>query len=45
MVPGRFEEKEFSRIFNQKSATLNLSNSQEAELILSALQQADLIKE
>lgn len=41
---GRLEEKEFSKIFNQKSATLNLSNGQQAELFLSALQQAGLIK-
>ncbi|WP_142885244.1 hypothetical protein, partial [Klebsiella pneumoniae] len=33
---GRLEEKEFSKIFNQKSATLNLSNGQQAELFLSA---------
>lgn len=41
---GRLEQKEFSKIFNQKSATLNLSNGQQAELFLSALQQAGLIK-
>ncbi|WP_426577136.1 DNA-binding protein [Xenorhabdus stockiae] len=41
---GKLEEKEFIKIFNQKSATLNLSNSQEAELFLLALQQAGFIK-
>ncbi|MFH6838482.1 DNA-binding protein [Providencia sp. 2024EL-00732] len=35
---------EFAKIFNQKSATLNLSNIQEAEQFLSALEQAELIK-
>lgn len=41
---NRLEEKEFAKVFNQKSATLNLGNSQEAELLLSALQQAGLIR-
>ncbi|MFG7771090.1 hypothetical protein ACG0TE_07670, partial [Klebsiella pneumoniae] len=41
---SRLEEKEYTKIFYQKSATLNLDKPQEAELFLSALQQANLIK-
>ncbi|BBV00382.1 DNA-binding protein [Providencia hangzhouensis] len=41
---NKLNRNEFAKIFNQKSATLNLSNSQEAERFLSALERAKLIK-
>ncbi|MBG2990385.1 DNA-binding protein [Proteus mirabilis] len=40
----KLQEKEFNKIFNQKTATLNLSNNQDAELLFSALEDAKLIK-
>ncbi|HCK7462472.1 TPA: hypothetical protein N0X76_002076 [Proteus mirabilis] len=40
----QLQEKEFNKIFNQKTATLNLSNNQDAELLFSTLEDAKLIK-
>ncbi|MGO4746463.1 YobI family P-loop NTPase [Serratia quinivorans] len=40
----KLQEKEFSKLFSQKSATLTLSNPTEAESLLSALQNVELIK-
>lgn len=40
----KLQEKEFSKLFSQKSATLTLSNAMEAESLLSALQNVELIK-
>ncbi|CRL66011.1 YobI family P-loop NTPase [Proteus vulgaris] len=40
----KLQEKEFNKIFNQKTATLNLSNNQDAELLFSTLEDAKLIK-
>lgn len=40
----KLQEKEFNKIFNQKTATLNLNNNQDAELLFSTLEKAKLIK-
>ncbi|UPK80658.1 DNA-binding protein [Proteus vulgaris] len=40
----KLQEKEFNKIFNQKTATLNFNNNQDAELLFSTLEKEKLIK-